>query len=266
MIDHVLRGTSRWHLEQGNALEILKLLPDASVDAVIADPPYSSGGQTHAARAQSPSSKYVQSGTKRQLPDFDGDNRDQRSFGYWCSLWLQECLRVTKPGAPIALFTDWRQLPTTTDALQAGGWIWRGIVPWDKSANVRPQRGRFANGAEYVVWGSNGPMPANRGVGCLPGLVRGGVNHRLKLHIAGKPPEVMQQLVQICEPGGVVLDLFAGSASTGVACLREGYRFLGIELTPVYAHIARKRMVDAEVELATDKPRKRRPAELAATA
>ena len=53
-------------------------------------------------------------------PDFTGDDRDQRAYGYWCALWLAECLRVTKPGGACLMFTDWRQLPATRDAIQAG--------------------------------------------------------------------------------------------------------------------------------------------------
>ena len=48
-------------------------------------------------------------------------NANQRSYQYWCALWLAECLRVTKPGGILCQFTDWRQLPATSDAIQAGG-------------------------------------------------------------------------------------------------------------------------------------------------
>jgi site-specific DNA-methyltransferase (adenine-specific) len=108
-------------LYRGNCLELLPALADQPVDAVITDPPYSSGGQYRGDRMQSTSAKYVQSGQVLQQGDFSGDNRDQRAYGHWCALWLAECLRVTKPGGVCCLFTDWRQLPTTTDALQAGG-------------------------------------------------------------------------------------------------------------------------------------------------
>jgi site-specific DNA-methyltransferase (adenine-specific) len=96
-------------------------MPDASVDAVITDPPYSSGGFTRGDRSASTTAKYTLTGTQIERPAFAGDNRDQRSFGYRCALWLSECLRVAKTGAPIAVFTDWRQLPTMTDAIQAAG-------------------------------------------------------------------------------------------------------------------------------------------------
>lgn len=106
---------------KGNALAILMQLPSESVDCVITDPPYSSGGAFRGDRMGSTSTKYVQSGQVLQHGDFAGDNRDQRAYLQWCALWLAECLRITKPGGVCALFTDWRQLPITTDALQAGG-------------------------------------------------------------------------------------------------------------------------------------------------
>ncbi len=122
--------TARWSFRRGEALAVLRSLPDASVDAVLTDPPYSSGGFTRGDRQQDTTSKYVQSGTLIERPDFAGDTRDQHSFRYWEALWMAECLRIVKPGSPLCVFTDWRQLAATTDALQAGGWIYRGILVW----------------------------------------------------------------------------------------------------------------------------------------
>jgi len=137
----------------GDCLEILPTLD--GVDAIITDPPYSSGGAFRGDRMSKTSAKYVLTGTQIERPEFSGDNRDQRSFGYWCSLWMSLALRVSNPAAVACVFTDWRQLPVTTDYFQAGGWVWRGVVPWDKE-NYRPQMGRFAAQCEYIVWGSAG--------------------------------------------------------------------------------------------------------------
>ena len=234
---------SRWELRRGEALWELRTLEAQSVDAIITDPPYSSGGFTRGDRMAKPGKKYEQTGLKQPRAEFAGDNRDQRSFAYWCALWLAECLRVAKPGAPIAIFTDWRQLPSTTDALQAGGWIWRGIVPWDKTEGVRPQMGRFSAQAEYIVWGSAGPMAERPDVGCLPGVIRKSVERNRDKHaMTGKPTAVMQQIVRICSPGGLVLDPFTGSGTTGVAALLEGRRFLGIEVDEAQEATARERL------------------------
>lgn len=231
----------------GDALAVLAELPTASVDAVITDPPYSSGGAYRGDRMGDPTQKYVP--TKEVInfhPTFTGDNRDQRSYGYWCALWLSECLRVAKPGAPICMFTDWRQLPTTTDAIQAGGWVWRGIVVWDKTPGIRPTSGRFRQQAEFVVWGSNGPMPVDYVSACLNGVF----THppfRGKEHIAGKPLGLMRNIVRICPKGGTVLDLFMGSGTTGVAALHEGRSFIGAELNDHDQRIAQERIVAAQV-------------------
>lgn len=229
----------------GDALAILASLPSASVDAVITDPPYSSGGMVRGDRAATVDAKYVQSYGQHDLADFTGDNRDQRAYGYWCTLWLGECLRIAKPGAACLLFTDWRQLPVTTDALQAGGWVWRGIVPWVKPA-ARPMSGRFTAQCEYVVWGSAGPRAIDLTGPCLPGFYQA-MPPRDREHMAQKPLDVMRDLVKIAPKGGVVLDPFMGSGTTGVAALIEGRSFIGAELAARYQQVARERIEAAIV-------------------
>lgn len=241
------RGAEKpWHVEVGECLAVLRELPTASVDGVITDPPYCSGGLHSSARMASTTSKYVQSGQQLQRADFPGDNRDQRSFLAWCALWLSECLRIAKPGAPLCVFTDWRQLPVTTDAVQVGGWVWRGIVPWNKTAAVRPCVGRFRSQCEYVVFASNGPLPRRTDIGVLPGFFEKHLVPSDRHHIAGKPVEILEEMVRIVPEGGLVLDPFAGSGSTGVAALRLGRRFLGIEITDEFAVTARKRLESDE--------------------
>ena len=83
---------------------------------------------------------------------------------------------------------------------------------WDKG-NSRPQKGRFRQQAEYIVWGSNGPMPVNRPVSCLPGVFRYG-NPQNRIHVTEKPLQLMKDVIQICEPGGRILDPFAGAGTT----------------------------------------------------
>jgi site-specific DNA-methyltransferase (adenine-specific) len=234
-------------LYSADAMQVLLAIPTATVNALITDAPYSSGGMFRGDRAMSTRDKYVQSGQRHALQDFTGDNRDQRSFRYWCDLWLAQCRRASVIGAPVCLFTDWRQLPVTTDALQSAGWVWRGLVPWDKTEAARPQVGRFRNQAEYVVWGSNGPMKGDPNVGVLPGAFRVAVSHKDKHHQVGKPTKLMEQIVRICPPGGTVLDPFMGSGTTGVACVRQGRRFIGCEVDPHYFGVARER-IEAELE------------------
>ena len=65
-------------------------------------------------------------------------------------------------------------------------------------------------------------------------------------HPTVKPVAVMRWLVRlVCPPGGLVLDPFAGSGTTGVACAQEGFRFVGIERELEYCEIARRRIAAA---------------------
>ena len=232
-------------LIHGDALTVLPTLPANSFDALITDPPYASGGVHASARQRSPNEKYMQSGGQQLHADFPSDERDQRSHLAWMQLWLAQCNRVLRDGAPVLLFTDWRQLPLTTDALQCAGFTWRGVAVWDKTEGVRPQLGRFRNQAEYVVWGSKGNMPLGRRAPVLPGVIRESVRKADKHHMTGKPTDLMRQLVKICEEGGRILDPFAGSGTTLVAADLEGYSWTGIEMTGHYHDVARSRLADA---------------------
>lgn len=237
----------RLHL--GDCLEVMRTMADSAVDAVVTDPPYSSGGQFRGDRMGTTRKKYQNSGTVKLYPEFTGDNRDQRSFGYWSTLWVSECLRITKPGGVCLLFSDWRQLPSVTDVIQSGGWVWRGIAVWDKTEAARPAKGRFRNQCEFVAWGSKGSMPT---VGkCLPGVWRKAISSKAKHHTTAKPVEVMTGLLEICPPGGTVLDPFMGSGTTGVAAAQLGLSFIGIESDPGYYAIADRRIAAAKADAAS---------------
>jgi len=234
---------------RGDCLDVLQELTDTA-DALITDPPYSSGGMMRGDRSlPSTVAKYVQSGNAqgaKHNQGFSGDNRDARSWCFWMCSWLRIAQECVKPGGYALCFTDWRQLPTLTDAFQAGGFVWRGLVPWDKTeASRAPHTGYFRHQCEYVVWGSNGPLATSAHGGPWPGLVRERVDHRQKLHMTGKPVRMMGELVKCVTPGGLILDPFMGSASTGVAALQSGRRFIGIEKTAHYFDVACKRLESA---------------------
>ena len=229
-------------LYHGDCLEILPTLP--KVDAVITDPPYSSGGQFRGDRAQDTRVKYVRSDSwNKSLPEFSGDTRDQRSFHFWASLWASAARQLTNPSGVACFFTDWRQLPVSTDYLQSGGWVWRGVVPWAKPT-YRPQMGRFGAQCEYVIWGSNGPLPVEREVECLPGFFNHASPHD-RQHITEKPEGLLQDIVKIVPQGQAVLDPFMGSGTTGVACAQLGRKFIGIEIERKYFDIACERIDNA---------------------
>lgn len=226
-------------IHHGEALAILRELPDESVDVVLTDPPYSSGGAFRGDRTMGTVAKYVNSKYTEGKHEFSGDTRDQRGYLAWCSLWMSECLRVTKPGGLFLCFSDWRQLPITTDAIQAGGWVWRGIVPWDKTEATRPQRGRFSAQCEFVVWGTAGERTIEGR--CARGIVRHGTTGG-KRHIAEKPEAVISHLLQLTPAGGTVLDPFLGSGTTLRVAKDQGLRGIGIELLKHNCELARDRL------------------------
>lgn len=221
----------------GDCFDVLHEL--RGVGAVVTDPPYSSGGAFRGDRAAQTVAKYVRSGTQAYRPEFAGDNRDQRSFCAWCSLWLNAARWACDGYGSLCVFSDWRQLPTMTDAVQAGGWVWRGLATWWKPG-IRMQRGMFSASAEYVVYGTNGPAETDFDGGpqnvfkCAP------VDE--KQHIAEKPVEVMAWIMRTVRPGTPVLDPFMGSGATLRAAKDAGHPAIGIDVDERYCELAARRL------------------------
>ena len=217
-------------LLKGNCLDLLRQLEPGCADLVLIDPPYSSGGLFAGDRKQDTRVKYTDAdfnGAAR-FPSFSGDNMDQHSFIQFMTHVSMELRELTKEGGTIAAFIDWRNLPAMTDAIQMAGWVWRGVIVWDKGIS-RNIPGRFRNDCEYIVWGTNG-----------------------RKEVDWKAAKGAKALIQICPRGGTVVDCFMGSGSTGVACVQEGRGFIGIELGDQYFDTATKRIQEAEDELLND--------------
>jgi len=225
----------------GDCLEVLPQLDPGIAEAIITDPPYSSGGQFRGDRMQGTITKYVRTGQIVQRSEFTGDNRDQRAYLAWCSLWLCAARHATTDGSVLCCFTDWRQLPTLTDAVQCSGWTWRNICTWWKPG-CRMQRGRFSGSAEYLIYATNGAhasdgekSPQNV-IACAP------ISGKKKQHIAEKPIEVVKWAMGVTRSSCCVLDPFMGSGSVLVAAKLTGRRAIGIEIEERYCEIAAKRL------------------------
>ncbi|EKN5996291.1 DNA-methyltransferase [Yersinia enterocolitica] len=229
--------------------DVLDVLPALSTrfDAVITDPPYSSGGLHKNERSAQPSAKYL---GNHLYAEFSGDNRDQRSWAFWSTRWLSMAARLVHSGGYMMVFSDWRQLPTLTDVFQAGGVVWRGLVVWDKTQSSRaPHTGYFRHQAEYIVWGSIGKLEKCLHAGPFPGVITERVNPSEKIHMTGKPVRVIEELVKPLAPSAHVLDPFMGSGTTALPVLARGGKFTGIELTNQYFDIACDRIEKAQAEL-----------------
>lgn len=242
-------GGCQLHL--GDALAVMPTLAEGSIDAVITDPPYSSGGMYRADRTNDTTDdKYTNKENRGNRPNFTGDNMDQRAWESWCGRWLTEAWRVTKYNGYLCCFTDWRQLPTLTDIVQHSRWVWRGILAWDKTEAAKgPHTGYFAYQCEFVVWATKGPCLKRPnleegGEGRMPGCYRRAVAQSDKHHQTGKPTDVMRWLTMCVPPGGVCLDPFMGLGTTLKAAVQMGRRGIGVELSPEYFQIARRRVED----------------------
>ena len=217
----------------GDMFDVLPILKD--VDAFITDPPYSSGGMFKADRSKPVVSKYVQTGTQAFRPEFEGDNRDQRSFFAWSTLWLTAAWHATRPGGHLMVFTDWRQLPTTTDAVQAAGWLWQGIEVWHKTI-ARPRPNAFRADSEFIVWATKGPQGKqdNKTATYLNGVFPS-QPPKDRFHTTQKPIPVMEWLCSLLPEGSTIADPFMGSGSTLVAARNLGHKVIGCELSEPFA-------------------------------
>ena len=137
-------------LFSGNALDVMQR--DLGIfQAVITDPPYASGA-TLSEKQQGTAQKYTNTKHRCPFPDFVGDSMDQRSWMHMMRQVLEKARDKCVPGAALAIFIDWRNLPLLTDAVQWAGWSLRGVAVWDKLSS-RPQRGRFRQQAEFCSMG-----------------------------------------------------------------------------------------------------------------
>ena len=233
----------------GEALEVLREFPDGFADVLLTDPPYSSGGAFRSDRAKGADEKYLGWAPKEgkqteptsvRYGTFGGDSRDQRVYVEWVAMWAFHTMRCIRPNGHAFLFSDWRQLPANSDALQLGGWTWQGLICWDKGVG-RPARGRFRNHLEYVLWATHGGLiRTNLYPSTLISVPT--VGHGEREHVTQKPVALLKQLFAVVETNGTALDPFAGSGSTLVAAKEMGLQSIGIELEERYCEIAAKRV------------------------
>lgn len=225
-------------------------------DALITDPPYCSGAGTLAGRQDDPTIKYCHSGNAAGRATFSGDSRDPRSFLFWFTMWMSYGREHCKDRAYSLVFSDWRQMPMLTDVFQSAGWFWKGVAVWNKGRGSRaPHKGYFRHQSEFIVWGTNGKVQKLTDRGPFDGVHTFPVKQSDKHHMTGKPTPLFNELVKVAPVGGLVLDPFAGSGTTGVAAVLNDRRAVLFEQSEAYCEIAAKRLEAAERgELLASKP------------
>lgn len=136
-------------------------------------------------------------------------------------------------------------------ALQQAGWYLRADVVWSKP-NCQPEsvRDRPTRSHEYLFL-----LSKSERYRYDEDAVRGPNGRRLRTvwevhtrpyreaHFATFPPALVEPCIELgTRPGDLVLDPFLGSGTSGAVALRLGRRFIGIELNPEYAEMARRRI------------------------
>ena len=214
-------------LYMGDCLDVLPTL--TGVDAVVTDPPYSSGGFNEAGKSSG------SIGT-RGSETIANDNLSTRGY-----LRLMRQVFQAVPSADEAyVFTDWRMWINAFDAVEDGGFRVRNMLVWDKghAGMGRPWRGQH----ELICYGKKTPA---KDFGRSYGNVLKAARTGNKEHPTEKPVELMQRILENTF-GQVICDPFMGSGTTGVAAVRIGKPFIGVEVDRKHFETACRRIDDAQ--------------------
>lgn len=254
-LEDVLRGRSRWSVIHGDCARILPMLPSKAVAAVITDPPYSEhvhSKNRRMLRGAGRAAKTKAGGKGRYgdvglVPlDFSALKDELRST---CS---SEFVRLANRW--ILAFSNAEATHLWEESLEAAGarhirvGVWVKIAAQPQLTGDRPGTGcemiEIAHSkSERCAWNGGGHHAVWHH---MIATDRNGTGDRV--HTTQKPLPLMLELIeQFTDPDEIVLDPFCGSGTTGVACLRLGRRFLGVELDRTYAKVARERLA-AEVD------------------
>ena len=226
-------------IRHADALATLEGLDPESVDAVITDPPYCSGGFSEAAKRQA-KGQGLRNQTIRREGWFAADNMGSSGLVWLLRTVAIQSMRVLCDGGTLSVFTDWRMVPMLAPALESSGMRYNAMVVWNKGSmglgrGFRPQHEIILHFCKGVATYNNKRTP---NVLTVPRPVASERYHQTQ-----KPVALMRQIVSLVSPpGGLVVDPFCGSGSTAVACLAEGRRFVGCDFDAANVKTALERI------------------------
>ena len=220
----------------GDCLEILPTL--GKVDAVVTDPPFSSGSRTDAGKGVRGG---MLRGAKWQDDWFSHDNMATHGFLTLMRMLGRAILDKCENGARSHWFIDWRMYPNLYGALESSGWLVKNLIVWDKKhfgmgSNYRNQH-------ELIIY-------AEKGGASFPTHSTGNVISCSRIdgenHPTEKPVDLIRQLIEASTiKGEIVFDPFMGSGTTAIACMKTGREFVGVEINESFFEIACKRIREA---------------------
>ena len=226
-------------LHLGDCLDVMQDIPDGSVDMVMTDPPYGMNFQSNRAK-DGPRHKKI-----------EGDSVvDTR--------WLSDAFRILNPGGGLISFCDWNTSHKWREEIECAGFIVKSQVIWDRMHHgMGDRKGAFAPQHDIIWYATKGrrifvngrPMSVMRHKRPSPADDHG--------HLTCKPVALMEELIKATDDGsgGLILDPFLGSGTTGVAAANTGRRFIGIERDPDYFTIAQARIQKAQADAITNRMR-----------
>jgi DNA modification methylase len=249
---------------RGDTLQVLPMLPPASVDLVFADPPYNL--QLH---------QDLWRPNQTQVDGVD-DAWDQfesfAAYDAFTRAWLEGARRVMKDTATIWVSGTYHNIFRVGSIMQDLGFWLLNTVSWKKGNAMPNFRGtRLKNDVEFVIWAKRSQTSRytfnhhlmkqfNEGkqLGSVWTIPVCGGPERLKdaagkkLHPTQKPEELLKRIiVASSKPGDVVLDPFLGSGTTAAVAKLLHRRWIGIERDAVYIEAAQRR-IDAMLPLALE--------------
>ncbi len=245
---------------KGDCVAALEALPDHSVDAIFADPPYNLqlGGALHR--------------PDQSLVDAVNDDWDQfasfQAYDAFTRAWLLACRRVLKPNGTIWVIGSYHNIFRVGAMLQdLNFWLLNDIV-WRKTNPMPNFKGRrFQNAHETMIWASRDAKAKSytfnyealkasnddvqmRSDWLFP-ICSGGERLKgddgKKVHPTQKPEALLARVIMAStKPGDVILDPFFGTGTTGAVAKRLGRNFVGIEREQDYIDAASARIASVE--------------------
>ncbi len=223
-----------WEIIHGDCLDEMPKIENKSIAHIITDPPYEA--ECHAV------SKKVRDSVRVELQEINFKAITEGLRKFVASESARICTGWALAFCQIEGVMLWR------DAFAEGGAKWRRCQIWvkpDSSPQFTGDRPAQSFEAIATVWCGKGKSIWNGGGGRGHYIYNkdasrsGSANE----HPTTKPVPLMLELVErFTNPGDTILDPFCGSGSTGVACIRLGRNFIGIEKDETYAKLARERL------------------------
>lgn len=216
-----------YQLHLGNCLELLPTLDAGSIDAIITDPPYGIAYQSAWRIDKQDRFDVIQGDTELDFA------------------WLDEADRLLRDQSSLFVFCRWDVQEQFRDAI-AQRFTVRSQVVWDRGIHgLGDLNAQYAPCHDIAWFATKGKFAFPNG---RPKSVYrvDRVSADKLIHPTQKPLPLMKVIINdLTRPGDTVLDCFAGSATTGIACVKTGRNFVGIEIDPVYHAIGLRGMADA---------------------